>query len=151
MSKSFSGLFSNTSGFVTETLSRAVGIRPLRSTAEIWNHIEATDTTYPGTPIPRSFVIATPGGNFWTHPNGTKHMEEALNSIKELPVLKNTNPELFSQFILYDFRQAIIAATSAGLPKNRTKIRSGHWEFVFSKRSSDKYPVVNHAQFLGLD
>lgn len=151
MSKASSGLFTNTLGYASETLSLEAGIRPLHSTAEIWNHIEATDASYPGTPIPKSFVVNTPGGNFWAHPNGTKHMEEALNSIKELPALKNTNPSLFSQFILYDFRQAVIAATMPRMPTMGKVVRSGHWELVFNKRPSDKYPVVMHAQFLGLD
>lgn len=151
MSKSLSGLFSGTEGYALETFARETGIRPIRSTAEVWNHITATDRNYIGTPIPKSFVLDTPNGNFWAHPNGTKHMEEALNSIKEYPMLKNTNPSLYAQFILYDFREAVIAATANGAPKPKTKCTVGNWEFFFDKRASDKYPVIYHAKFLGLN
>lgn len=151
MSKSLSGLFAGTAGYAAEVLSRETGIRPLRSTAEVWSHITATGENYPGTPIPKSFVVDTPNGNFWAHPNGTKHMNEALNSIKKLPALKNTNPNLMAQFILYDFREAITAATATGVPKYRKAVRTDHWVIVFDKRPTDKYPVIHHAQFLGLN
>lgn len=151
MSKSFSGLFAATLGYSMEVLSRETGIRPLHSTAEVWDHIVATDETYPGNPIPRSFIVETPKGNYWTNPNGTKHMNEALNSVKDLPALKNTNPNLMAQFILYDFHQAVIKATSSGTPAYKTKICVEHWEFFFNKRQDDKYPVIYHARFLGLN
>lgn len=151
MSKSLSGLFAGTVGHATEVLSRETGIRPLRSTAEVWSHITATGENYPGTPIPKSFVVDTPNGNFWANQNGTKHMNEALSSVKDLPALKNTNPDLMAQFILYDFREAVIKATSSGAPAFKTKIRVDHWELFFNKRESDKYPVIYHALFLGLN
>lgn len=151
MSKPLSGLFTNTSGYTAEALSRATDIRPLHSTAEVWTHITATDDTYPGSPIPRSFIVETPSGNYWANPNGTKHMDEALNSVKDLPALKNTNPDLMAQFILYDFREAIIEATSSGPPKHKEAIHTNHWVLVFNQRPTDEYPVVYHAQFLGLN
>lgn len=118
-------------------------------TATVWLHISGTQPDYPGTKIPRSFVVETENGNFWTHGNATEHMNEAVTALDS--ILGNSNPSLYSQFILYDYRKSLIAATSNGIQYNRL-VRSGHWTFKFSKaRDSDKYPVVVHALFTGLD
>lgn len=89
-------------------------------------------------------------GMFWTHGNATEHMNEALISIRDNPLLKNTNPNLFAQFILYDYRKSLIAATS-GAVRLGTRIRVGHWELILGKRKGDEYPVVKHALFSGLN
>lgn len=150
MSKYLSGHFVGSAGYSQAILSAVLGVPPDESTASVWNHIEATQPNYPGTVIPRSFTVSTPNGTFWTHGNATKHMNEALISIRDNPMLKNTNPNLFAQFILYDYRKALISATS-GTVRLGTRIRVGHWEFILGKRKGDKYPVVKHALFNGLN
>ncbi|MDO4805947.1 MAG: hypothetical protein Q4A07_01735 [Coriobacteriales bacterium] len=77
-------------------------------------------------------------------------MNEAIVSTKDNPMLKNTNPNLFAQFILYDYRKALIAATS-GTVRLGSRIRAGHWEFILGKRKSDEHPVVKHSLFSGLN
>lgn len=117
-------------------------------TATVWSHITTTGSNYPGTQIPRSFCIATDNGTFWTHGNATEHMNEAVASLTS--ALGNSNPYLYSQFILYDYRKALTAATREGVQYNKS-IKSGHWTFRISKsRSTDKYPAVVHALFTGL-
>ena len=150
MSKSLSGHFNGTGGGSSYGLSSLFGITPDEPTATVWYHIEATQPNYPGTEIPRSFIVDTPNGKFWTHGNATEHMYEAVASIKDAPLLKGTNPRLYAQFILYDYRKALTAATRDGIRFN-TVINSGHWGFKFSKSAKDRHTVVIHALFRGLD
>jgi hypothetical protein len=150
MSKGFSGLFSNTKGYAIEEIARELDIRPLESTSVVWEHIEATQEYYPGTVLPKSFLVGTAVGDFWTAPNSTKHMLEALTSIKDNPMLKDTNPDLFAQFILYDYWKSVDDVVSREPVKYRRMITSGHWQLMFGKREDDANPVVYHARFLGL-
>lgn len=148
MSKSLSGHFRGTGGAAGSGLGRYLGIDPDEPTATVWRHIEPTQPNYPGTEIPRSFIVSTPNGKFFTHGNATKHMNEVVTSVKDTPLLKGTNPKLYSQFILYDYRKALTAATKNGVPF-RTRVKRGDWEFRFSKRKGDKHTVVIHAVFKG--
>jgi len=156
MSKAGSGLFSGTNGASIQALSGAFAYPSDESTAVVWNHIEATAENYPNTPIPRSFAVdvpktaATPDGRMWTHGNATEHMYEAMISLKENPMLKNSNPTLYSQFVLYDYYKSLGQAVSNGVKFSGT-VTVGNWEFAFSQaRSGQKYPVVKHALFNGL-
>lgn len=80
--------------------------------------------------------------------NATEHMNEAVTSIKS--ALGNSNPNLYAQFVLYDYRKALIAATRGGIQYGRM-VKSGHWTFKFSRsRNTDIYPVVARALFTGL-
>lgn len=138
----------------TPALKRWEELRPLlfvedEPTATVWQHIEATQPNYPGTEIPRSFVVETDYGHFWTHGNATKHMYEAVISTADDPMLKNTNPSLFAQFILYDYRKELTSVVSGPL-RLGVPIRTRHWEFIFSIKKGDKYPVIKHAVFTGL-
>lgn len=150
MSKSLSGHFHGTGGAAGSGLGRYLGIDPDEPTATVWWHIEPTQPNYPGTEIPRSFIVNTPNGKFWTHGNATKHMKEVVLSVKDTPLLKGTNPKLYAQFILYDYRKSLTAATRHGISLNAF-IRKGHWEFKFSKSAKDKHTVVVHALFKGFE
>ena len=150
MSKYLSGHFVGSAGYSQALLAATLELPPDESTASVWRYIQATQPDYPGTVIPRSLTVDTPNGTFWTHGNATKHIYEALISIKDSPILKNTNPALFAQFILYDYRKALPAATS-GTIRLGTRIRAGYWEFILGKRNGDEYPVVKHALFNGLN
>ena len=149
-SKFKSAYFRGTSGGSAERAKLALGILPGEPTATVWQYIEPTAKNYPGAEIPRSFNVSTPNETFWTHGNATEHMYEAVMSLKGSPMLANTNPALYAQFILYDYRKALIAATNNGFSYGRL-YSSGHWTFKFSKsRSADANPVVVHAMFTGL-
>ena len=153
MSKSGSGLFSGTSG--NEYKDEKFAYSNNEPTAVVWEKIAPTAQNYPGTEIPRSFIVDVPStkhnpeGKLWTHGNATEHMHEALTSIKDNPRLKVSNPNLYSQFILYDYYKALNAVCRGEINYNRT-YRIGNWEFAFSEaRSGQKYPVVKHALFTG--
>jgi len=149
MSKPRSGLYSGTIGVAVDNKATVeVGVHE-NSTAAVWQHIEATQACYPGTELPRSFVMDVPGGKIWTHGNATKHMWEAIVSIKNLPAIKGSNPSLYTQFILYDYRETLVEASKMKIKQNEL-VRIGNWELMFSKSARDKYPVVKHAVFLGL-
>ncbi len=138
MSKSISGHFKNTTGFKNW------------NTSIVWSFIHTTQENYGGTDLPRSFNVDTPQGPMWTHNNATKHMHEAILSIKEDPRLKNANPKLYTQFILYEYWRALGNAVKNGINYER-KIYSGNWELIFSKpRKPGDNPVVKHAKFTGL-
>ena len=77
-------------------------------------------------------------------------MHEAILSIKDDPKLKNTNPKLYTQFILYDYWKSLESAVESSIKYDK-KITSGSWEFIFSKpRKSGDNPVIKHAKFTGL-
>ena len=121
------------------------------TTAAVWDYIKATQENYGGTVIPKSFTIRTPQGDMWTHGNATEHMYETLISTKNKPpALKNSHPNLYAQFILYDYYQSLAKAVSSGITYEKI-ITSNSWEFIFSKpREKGKNPVVKHAQFRGI-
>lgn len=156
MSKSSSGLFHGTAGSDYQKSETLLSYPPDETTAVVWNHIDATQDSYGGTIIPKSFVVdvptsaATPTGKMWTHGNATEHMYEAMVSIKDNPRLKGSNPNLYSQFVLYDYYKSLGKAVSKGISYNHT-IKVGNWEFVFAPaRKGQKYPVVKNALFTGL-
>lgn len=151
MSKTSSGLFSGTKG--AESLSH---FGNPETTASVWEHINPTANNYPSSQIPRSFEVDvpktsdTPSGKMWTHGNATEHMYEAMISLKESPLIKVSNPNLYAQFILYDYYKSLGSAVSRGVKFSGT-VTVGSWEFAFAKpRTGAKYPVVKHALFKGL-
>lgn len=138
MNKQFSGLFNRTSG------------TKVWNTSEVWTHVYPTQSNYEGTDLPRSFSVDTPQGQMWTHNNATEHMYEAIISIKDTPSLKNSEPKLYTQFILYDYWKSLGVAVRDGILYNKL-IHIGSWEFMFSKpRNSSSNPVIKHAKFTGL-
>lgn len=138
MSKAASGHFKETSGYNNW------------NTSEVWLHVSATQGSYPGTDLPRSFNIHTPQGQMWTHGNATKHIHEAILSLKDDPKLKDSNPRLYTQFIMYDYWKSLGKAVSNGIDYDK-KIITGSWEFIFSKpRKPGLNPVIKHARFTGL-
>lgn len=77
-------------------------------------------------------------------------MHEAILSLKDDPKLKDTNPKLYTQFILYDYWKSLGSIVKNGIKYDK-KLKTGSWEFVFSKpRNSDDNPVIKHAKFTGL-
>lgn len=138
MSKSISGHFSGTTGY------------NYLDTSTVWSHVIATQDNYAGTDLPKSFIIDTSRGQIWTHANATKHMHEAIISLKDDPKLKSSNPKLYTQFVLYDYWKSLDATVKNGINYNK-KVESGNWEFIFSKpRKPRLAPVVKHAKFTGL-
>ena len=153
MSKGFSSLFKGTKGNLEIPLLYIQD----EPTAVVWNHIKATQESYSGTLIPKSFEIdvprssITPAGKMWTHGNATEHMYEAMISIKNNPRLKGSNPNLYSQFVLYDYYKSLRIAVSKGI-NFKTAVSIGNWEFAFAlARNGQKYPVVKHALFKGIE
>ncbi len=138
MSKQFSGLFNRTTG------------TKVWNTAEVWNHIHPTQNNYDGTYLPKSFNVDTPQGVIWTHNHATMHMLEVILSIKSSPILKNRDPQLYTQFVLYDYWKSLENAIKAEIIYYE-KIYAGRWEFIISlPRSKENNPVIKHAKFTGL-
>lgn len=138
MSKAKSGHFNGTTG--TSNWNTSI----------VWDYIETTQETYGGTDLPRSFNVNTPQGNMWTHGNATKHMHEAILSLKDDPKLKDTNPKLYTQFILFDYWKSLGLTVKNGIRYDK-KLTTGSWEFIFSRpRNAGDNPVIKHAKFTGL-
>ncbi|MCR5124157.1 MAG: hypothetical protein K6B43_03075 [Treponema sp.] len=117
-------------------------------TKEVWDKITATQENYPNTILPKSFNVETDAGFYHVNPNGTKHIRELLTSNKLLPRIKDTNPKLYTQFLLHNFQHALNSALMQGVKKDEFVIVEG-WELKFGQRPKDKYPVVFHAQYRG--
>jgi hypothetical protein len=155
MSKGISGLFKDTIGHINAYID-PIYTQPPETTAVVWKHIKSTQEDYNGTILPKSFEIDvpvtkdTPDGKLWTHGNSTEHMYEAISSVNDNPMLKNSNPNLYTQFILYDYYKSVGNAVKNGVNYGKT-ITYGKWEFIFAKPRNEKnYPVVKHAKFIGL-
>jgi hypothetical protein len=147
MSKSGSGLFTGTFGDkeITEKTHQLID----ENTAEVWNHITVTQPSDISLPIPKSFILSTKSGKYWVNPNGTKHIIDELTSSKTRHQLKQANPNLYSQFLLFDYYKSVNRISSRKILYGE-KIVSGNWEFIFAEaRNGGKYPVIKHAQFTG--
>lgn len=140
--------FSGTNGSVKNILREVLGIQN-ESTASVWQYIRPTQPNYPNTQIPRSFIVDTEYGSFWTHGNATKHMNEAVTTLKDSPMMAHTNPTLLSQFVLYDYRKTLEQIASQNI-KLGHMYEGKHWKLMFKKKKSDKHTVVVHALFKGL-
>lgn len=71
--------------------------------------------------------------------NATEHVYEAVSSKNDNPRLKNSNPDLYTQFILYDFYKSVSKVVRNGINYEK-RITSGRWDFVFSRpRSGQQY------------
>ena len=138
MSKTISGHFHETIGYNDW------------NTSIIWEQLDLTQECYEGTELAKSFNIKTSLGDMWVHPNATKHMHEAIISLKSDPRLKDSNPLLYTQFILYDFWKSLDVSIKNGIEYNKI-IQIGRWEFIFAKpRKEGLNPVIKHARFVGL-
>jgi len=138
MSKASSGYFSGTLGSNNW------------NTSEVWRYLNPTQENYSGTDLPKSFNLKTDDVEIWTHGNATKHIHEAILSLKDNPKLKGTNPKLYTQFILYDYWKSLSRIVKNGVKYNR-KLISNNWEIILAPPRKDGYnPVVKHAKFSGL-
>ena len=145
MSKAISGHFNKTLGQIILNSN----LKDIHNTAEVWQHLKSTQPNYTGTDLPRSFTIDTLMGKMWTHGNATKHMHEAISSLKQNPLLKFSNPHLYTQFILYDYWKSLNNAVRNGITYDKI-INKEHWEFIFAKpRKKGEFPIIKHAKYNG--
>ena len=117
-------------------------------TKNVWDKITGTDPCYQNTILPKSFDVETDSGMYHVNPNGTKHIHELITSNKDLPKIKDTNPKLYTQFLLHNFQHALNSALKQGVKKNEFVTVEG-WELKFGQRPGDRYPVVFHARYRG--
>ncbi|AOZ88254.1 transposase [Bacillus xiamenensis] len=110
----------------------------------VWQNIKITQPLYEGTKIPKSFELATKaGGDFWVHPNGTKHMVEYITrdaTTHGMPIN--------SQTLLASFQSSVNNAAKQGI-KYEEIMKVGNWELIFSKpRGDGLLPVIKHAVYM---
>lgn len=80
----------------------------------VWNAIRATQPVYERTIILRSFELTARGERFWVAPNAAEHFtEQLLGYIRSRG--SDQGAELFTQFVLEDFRQAVVQAVQQGI------------------------------------
>lgn len=103
-----------------------------------------TAPNYPGTELPRSFIIKTDGGTLWIHGNATEHMAEYL--IKQANTgHSQESTKLAAQVMLYDMQQSLGAVTKNGVSYDKI-LHHGNWDFIISKaRNGESYDAVIHA------
>lgn len=142
MSKPASGHFNSTNAATINDWSSY--------TTNVWSSIKATQENYPHTQLPRSFVMSTDSGQLWVHPHATGHMYDDITTNKNNQNrLKISNPNLYTQFILHDFKTTINIALKQNLKYNKS-YDIGNWQFTISPpRQKEQYPVVKHAVFKG--
>lgn len=131
--------------------SRGAGIataevNATRATGNVWDSITATQATYPGTVIPRSFTLATEGGSFWVHGNATEHLaERALANLA-----RGVPPEavnISTQAQLSSLQAAASAAARQGIQYGQMMNVAG-WELIFAPpRQAGQLPAIIHALY----
>lgn len=114
------------------------------ATGTVFDSIKATQPTYPGSAIPRSFEMTLPNGqNVWVAGNATEHMAE-FAQMKAV----NYTPEavrLASQEQLTSLQAAVNTATQNGVPYNQL-MNVGGWELKFAPpRQPGQLPSLIHA------
>ena len=84
------------------------------------------------------------GKKFWISPNATKHFTEILlGYIRSRESEQGT--ELFTQFLLEDFRQAVAQAVQEGITYDKL-MQIGRWEIFFILPCQvGQLPVIYHA------
>lgn len=128
MSKGNSNLFSNNK----------------ESSANVWNDITSTQTNYPDTELPRSFIIKTEGETLWVHGNATEHIAEYLIKQANTGHSQETT-KLVAQIILYDMQQSLGTLTKNGVSYGKI-LYHGNWEFIIIKAiNGEPYDAVIHA------
>ena len=114
------------------------------ATGTVFDSIKATQPTYPGSAIPRSFEMTLPNGqSVWVAGNATEHMAE-FAQMKAV----NFTPEavrLASQEQLASLQGAVNTATQNGVAYNQI-LNVGGWELKFvPPRQPGQLPSLIHA------
>jgi filamentous hemagglutinin len=115
-----------------------------KDTGTVWDSIRKTQDVYPGTKIPRSFILSTNHADVRVTPNAPEHLAEyALSNLK-----RGVSQELVdigTQSQLTSLKIAVARATSNGVPYGTVVNESG-WELIFSPgRQPDRLPALIHA------
>ena len=128
MSKGKSGLFHGTSG----------------DSSDVWNNIMPTQSNYPGTELPRSFIVKTDNKTLWVNGNATKHMAKYL--IKQLNMgHSREGSKLMTQMLLYDMQQSLGVVTQNEIIYGKI-YQHGNWYFIINKaREGMPCDAVIHA------
>lgn len=118
------------------------------ATGTVWDAITATQSTYPGSVIPKSFEMSLPNGqSVWVHGNATEHLAEYAQMIA------TSNPpgvvRLTTQQQLASLQGAVNTATQGGVPYNQL-LNVGGWELKFAPpRQPGQIPALIHALPVG--
>lgn len=140
---SFSKAEDITESFLRETIEE-ISKASIDKDKLIWSYIKATQETYPGSFLPKSFELNTLKGKVWVHPNATEHIAEFIQM-----KANNYTPEvvrLSTQVQLKSLHSAVEKVMKDGL-KYETTLQVNEWELIFSKpREVGLLPVLKHAR-----
>lgn len=114
------------------------------ATGTVWDSTKATQPTYPGSVIPKSFEMSLPNGqSVWVHGNATEHLAEYAQM-----VATNNPPNvvrLTTQQQLASLQGAVNTATQGSVPYNQL-VNVGGWELNFAPpRQPGQMPALIHA------
>ena len=130
MSKGKSGLFHGTSG----------------DSSDVWNNIMPTQSNYPGTELPRSFIVKTDNKTLWVNGNATEHMFEYINKQSRMGYSIEST-KLMTQMLLYDMQQSLGVVVQNDIIYGDV-YHHGNWYFAIDKaRNEMPYDAVIHALF----
>jgi len=126
-------------------IGKVVKLAKIASVGTVWDAIKATQASYAGLSLPRSFELLTETGRkIWVAGNGTKHIyDDAMTALKSGRNIRSVNIAMQAQ--LSSLRAAVSAATKGGV-KYGEQMNVGGWELIFSApRASGQFPVLYHA------
>jgi hypothetical protein len=117
-------------------------------TGTVWDDIAATQPDYPGSQLPRSFVLAAGDTEVWVHGNATEHIGEYLSGMASRGATQ-AQVNMATQAQLSSLQSAVAEAGSGGLPLGRIIDVEG-WELKFSApREAGQLPALVHALHTG--
>lgn len=125
-------------------LSLSSVFNDVKGAGTVWDSIKATQETWPGTVIPKSFEMTTGNGSVWVHANATEHLAEYAAGMASRGVGSDM-VAIGSQVQMSSLKASVEAVTSGGVPYNQL-INAGGWELKFAPpRVDGQLPALIHA------
>ncbi|MEV5510021.1 hypothetical protein AB0L16_26905, partial [Streptomyces orinoci] len=114
------------------------------ATGTVWDGIKATQPTYPGTKLPRSFELTAGDTQVWVHGNASEHIAEYLSGMAKRGA-GQFELDMATQVQLTNLQTAVEKAGRGGLPFDKMVVVDG-WELKFgAPRSPGQLPALIHA------
>ncbi|VFR55571.1 hemagglutinin-like secreted protein [plant metagenome] len=114
----------------------------------VFDSINATQSFYPGSVMPKSFEMSLPNGaKVWVHGNATEHFAEAAaaKAVTHTPEAV----QLMTQQQLRSFQAAVDKVSQKGIPYD-VRVTIDGWQLEFKPpRQQGGLPTIIHARYTG--
>ena len=117
-------------------------------TGTVWDDLVATQATYSGSELPRSFTLSAGETEVWVSGNASEHMAEYLQAIADAGATP-ARIDIATQAQLSSLQAAVAEAANGGLVLDQL-ITVGGWQLKFAApRAPGQLPALIHALYKG--